>query len=221
VLYVVAEATRERPRNDGVVRLRWATDANPARARQTALFAQKYPGLAVTVDPGLGNDQTKLIVQCATGTGPDIIDVYDEKQMSSLIEAGVLVDLTRTRRRWASGRSGLSRRPRRARHGGPAVPLPVQRVGELRGVQQGGLRRPRRPLPQTRLDLGRLRRHGPAHPGHAVQKRRGAPPHRQLAEPLVLSGLADRARRALLHAGRTLSLADSPESIARCASTTT
>ena len=93
-LYVVAEATRERPKSDGVVRLRWATDANPARTRQTALFAQKIPGLAVTVDPGLGNDQTKLIVQCATGTGPDIIDLYDEQQMSSLIEAGVLVDLT-------------------------------------------------------------------------------------------------------------------------------
>ena len=36
----------------------------------------------------------KLIVQCATGTGPDIIDVYGKAHMMTLVEAGVLVDLT-------------------------------------------------------------------------------------------------------------------------------
>ena len=36
----------------------------------------------------------KLIVQCATGTGPDVIDVYGMAHMMTLVEAGVLVDLT-------------------------------------------------------------------------------------------------------------------------------
>lgn len=94
VMYVGAEATLERPANDGIVHMRWATDDNPARKVQTALFDKLYPNDAVTVDPGLGGDQTKLIVQCATGTGPDIVDVYDLQQLHSLVDTGVLLDLT-------------------------------------------------------------------------------------------------------------------------------
>lgn len=92
-LYVVAESTLERPKNDGIVRLRWSTDDNPARKVQTAAFARLYPGKEAIVDPGLGGDQTKLIVQCATGTGPDIIDM-GEDTMDSLVQTGVLLDLT-------------------------------------------------------------------------------------------------------------------------------
>ena len=94
ILYIGAEATLPRDKNDGIIRMRWATDANPARNVQTALFHKLYPHYKVTVDPGLGNDQTKLIVQCATGAGPDIIDIYDQGQMQTLVEAGVLLDLT-------------------------------------------------------------------------------------------------------------------------------
>lgn len=93
VLYAIAEGTLARPRSDGIVRLRWATDDNPARKVQTALFAKMTPGFEATVDPGLGGDQTKLIVQCATGTGPDIIDM-DQQAMASLVATGVLLDLT-------------------------------------------------------------------------------------------------------------------------------
>jgi multiple sugar transport system substrate-binding protein len=93
-LYIVAESTLERGKKDGIVRLRWATDDNPARKVQTGLFAALYPGKQAIVDPGLGGDQTKLIVQCATGTGPDIIDVYDQASLNSLVETGVLLDLT-------------------------------------------------------------------------------------------------------------------------------
>ena len=53
-LYVVAEATLERPKRDGIVHLRWATDDNPARKVQTAEFAKLFPGKQATVDPGLG-----------------------------------------------------------------------------------------------------------------------------------------------------------------------
>ncbi len=50
-----------------------------------------YPGLQVQVDPG---DRAKLIVRCATGTGPDIIDLYTLQEMHSFVEAGILMDLT-------------------------------------------------------------------------------------------------------------------------------
>ncbi|MDX1931389.1 MAG: extracellular solute-binding protein [Capsulimonadales bacterium] len=93
-LYTVAETTRERPKRDGIVRMRWATDDNPARKVQTAAYAAMFPGKQVLVDPGLGGDQTKLIVQCTTGTGPDIIDVYDQANLNSLVQSGVLLDLT-------------------------------------------------------------------------------------------------------------------------------
>src|SRR5579872_7474320 len=93
-LYVIAQGTLDRGGNPHIVRLRWATDDNPARKVQMAEFARLYPGSEAVVDPGLGGDQTKLIVQCATGTGPDVVDVYNEQQMSTLVETGVLLDLT-------------------------------------------------------------------------------------------------------------------------------
>lgn len=93
-LFLIAVGTLERPPDDGIVRMRWATDPNPARTTQLSRFSEMFPHLKVTVDPGLGGDQTKLIVQCATGTGPAIIDIYDNIQMASLVEAGILLDLT-------------------------------------------------------------------------------------------------------------------------------
>jgi multiple sugar transport system substrate-binding protein len=96
ILAVAATATLDHPPNDGITHMRWATDANPARNVQTGLFDDMYLPLRadVAVDPGLGGDQTKLIVQCATGTGPDIVDVYSKEQMMSLVEAGILLDVT-------------------------------------------------------------------------------------------------------------------------------
>jgi len=93
-MWFVAQATLVPAETPGVVRIRWATDANPARDVQTSLFGEMYPGVEVVVDPGLGGDQTKLIVQCATGTGPDVVDVYSKEQMMALVDAGILLDLT-------------------------------------------------------------------------------------------------------------------------------
>ncbi len=90
-MYVVAEATVERPRDEGVVLLRWATDKNPARDVQTAEFSTRNPGIRVTVDSG---DRAKIIVQCATGVGPDLIDVWDISNMMMFHEGGILLDLT-------------------------------------------------------------------------------------------------------------------------------
>ena len=91
VLYAVALATLDDTEMPGVVTLRWATDPNPARDVQTARFAELFPGVKVVVDPGA---KQKIIVQCATGVGADIIDVYNQTQMRSYVEAGILLDLT-------------------------------------------------------------------------------------------------------------------------------
>jgi len=91
VMYLVAELTLSRGVPEGVVRIRWSTDPNPARTIQTRLFSELNPGVEVVVDPG---SQQKLIVQCATGTGPDVIDLYGIEHMRSCAEAGILLDLT-------------------------------------------------------------------------------------------------------------------------------
>ncbi len=93
VMYVIAQATLVYPKDDGVVRLHWATDPNPARNVQTALFDKLYPGITVTVDPSAGGDVSKVLVQCATGTGPDLIDAGPDN-MHTLVDAGILLDLT-------------------------------------------------------------------------------------------------------------------------------
>lgn len=91
VLYVVAQATLERTQKPGVVVIRWSTDDNPTRQDQTALFAEMFPGVEAKIDPG---SRQKLVVQCSTGAGPDVIDIYNSAQMMSYVEAGILLDLT-------------------------------------------------------------------------------------------------------------------------------
>ena len=98
-MYLLAELTLEKPRSN-VVRLRWATDPNPARLLQTRTFSEKHPGIEITVEAGTVQ---KIIVQCATGTGPDVIDVYDVEQMSTYVQAGILLDLTEYAKRMGFG----------------------------------------------------------------------------------------------------------------------
>lgn len=93
-MYLVGLATLERDPDDGIVRMKWATDPNPARTQQLSRFGDMFPGYLVEVDPGLGGDQSKLIVQAAAGIGPDLIDIYDYQQMIGLVEAGILLDIT-------------------------------------------------------------------------------------------------------------------------------
>lgn len=91
-MWVWAQSTLPRPPKDNIIRLRWATDPNPVRESQIALFEKMNPGVEVTVDPTSG-DPSKIIVQCATGTGPDIMDC-GQAPMTSFVEAGILLDLT-------------------------------------------------------------------------------------------------------------------------------
>ncbi|BDI28993.1 hypothetical protein CCAX7_10440 [Capsulimonas corticalis] len=92
-MYAVAEATMVRPKDDGKVHLRWATDPNPARVVQVGAFGAMFPTTAVAVDPNASGDPTKVIVQCATGSGADVIDITADTTQS-MVESGILLDLT-------------------------------------------------------------------------------------------------------------------------------
>lgn len=93
LLYAAALLTLEQDDDDRVT-LYWSTDPNPARALQIRTFEELYPGIRVILDPGAAQDPTKLMMQCATGVGPDLIDMYHLPQMVSFAEAGMLLDLT-------------------------------------------------------------------------------------------------------------------------------
>ena len=92
-MYVGAETTLIPPVNDGKVHLKWSTDLNPVRGVQIAKFEQMYPNCTVAIDPSANGDNSKVIVQCATGVGPDIMDT-EADSMRSMVDAGVLLDLT-------------------------------------------------------------------------------------------------------------------------------
>jgi multiple sugar transport system substrate-binding protein len=92
-MYIGAEKTLTPPVHDGKVHLKWSTDLNPVRDVQIAKFEEMYPNDIVTIDPSANGDNSKVIVQCATGVGPDIMDT-EADSMRSMVDAGVLLDLT-------------------------------------------------------------------------------------------------------------------------------
>lgn len=69
----------------------WSTDGNPARVAQIAPFEKANPTLKVKVEP---NTFEKTIVQCSTGVGPDLIEIYTVSDMVAYAESGILLDLT-------------------------------------------------------------------------------------------------------------------------------
>ena len=89
LLYGIAKMTLETPPR-GVVVLRWATDPNPARFEQCRIFSEQHPRIRVV--PEAASDD-KLLVQCAVGVGPDIMDM-SEALMQQMVEADVLTDFT-------------------------------------------------------------------------------------------------------------------------------
>ncbi len=92
IMYIAAQTSLIKPKEDSTIHITWGTDPNPARTAQTTLFNKTYPGIALTVDPQDG-DITKLLVRCVTDSGPDIIDLQ-QNTMNSLVGAGILLDLT-------------------------------------------------------------------------------------------------------------------------------
>ena len=90
-MYVAAEATIDRHRDKNVVTIRWSTDPNPMRSDQIAIYHQMFPRANAIVDAS--SDPTKLIVQCATGVGPDVIDLGNDSMITD-VQSGILLDLT-------------------------------------------------------------------------------------------------------------------------------
>jgi len=101
-LSVVAAVWTPARTDDGKIPLVWVTGSNPARLEQIEHFNQEFSRYRLGLDLGDGKAQ-KVILQCSSGVGPDIFDVYDGDQLQTYAEAGVLWDLT-----GASKRDGFS-----------------------------------------------------------------------------------------------------------------
>lgn len=91
VMWVGAVLTIPKPRTDKETLITWSTDPNPARKNQLSAFERQNPEIGVLVEP---ESFEKTIVQCSTGVGPDLIEMYSNGDMASYAEAGILLDLT-------------------------------------------------------------------------------------------------------------------------------
>ncbi len=92
LMWMAAELTLPSGEDEqGRTVLVWSTDPNPARREQLAPFSERNPDLVVQVEP---NSFDRTIVQCATGVGPDIIEIYNTRDMAAYAQAGILLDLT-------------------------------------------------------------------------------------------------------------------------------
>lgn len=74
-------------------RLIWVSDNNPTRTEQINTFNQENPQYKLVLDPGNQSIQ-KVLLQCSSGVGPDIFDIYGTSELQTYVEAGVLSDIT-------------------------------------------------------------------------------------------------------------------------------
>ena len=76
-------------------RVVWATDDNPMRREQIALFNRLNPDYHLTLDPLVGRAALeKVVVQSLAGVGPDLFDCYSPFQLQLYVRAGVARDCT-------------------------------------------------------------------------------------------------------------------------------
>lgn len=71
----------------------WVSGGNPAREAQRAAFNEENPGLFLTLDMNNMGTQ-KIVLQSASGVGPDVFDVNDGEQLQTYVEAGIVWDIT-------------------------------------------------------------------------------------------------------------------------------
>jgi ABC-type glycerol-3-phosphate transport system substrate-binding protein len=103
VLIMVLQYTARPATIDGVVDLTWATDDNPTRQEQMALFQQWYKEkygqpIGIHIDPS-NFDQAKIVVQSVAGSGPDLFDYFGPTSLQTYVESGILLDITDAARR--------------------------------------------------------------------------------------------------------------------------
>ncbi len=79
---------------DGRVKLVWVSDDNPARRAQVDLFNQQNTRACVTLDPE-SSGKEKVVVQCLSGVGPDLLDIFDGFELTAFVKAGIALDITK------------------------------------------------------------------------------------------------------------------------------
>ena len=73
--------------------IRWASDPNPARVEQIALFNRLYADKKVRVVLDPSADVQKILTQAAAGSGPDVFDIYSYATFALYQSKGILVEL--------------------------------------------------------------------------------------------------------------------------------
>ena len=93
LLSLVAWLIQPQVELQGRLPLVWASDPNPARREQVALFNRLYPQYELRLDPN-NNGMEKVIVQSLAGVGPDLFDCYSGSQLSAFVKSGIAWDVT-------------------------------------------------------------------------------------------------------------------------------
>src|SRR6185503_3574816 len=93
VASVIAWKISPRTAQHGKMVLVWATDDNPARREQAALFNKLYPQYDLQLDLG-DTGIEKVLVQSSSGVGPDLFDAYTPGQLQRCVASGVAWDIT-------------------------------------------------------------------------------------------------------------------------------
>lgn len=96
--------------------IRWASDPNPARTEQIALFNRLYEDQKVRVVLDPSADVQKILTQAAAGTGPDVFDIYSYSSFALYVSKGILLPIDEQLRQanldlddfWAQRRNALA-----------------------------------------------------------------------------------------------------------------
>ncbi len=78
---------------EGKIPLVWASDDNPARRAQIALFNELHPEYNLTLDP-VSWGLEKIILQSLADVGPDLFDCRGPSQLDTFVKSGVAWDIT-------------------------------------------------------------------------------------------------------------------------------
>lgn len=95
----VAWLIRPAPAPAGKTPLVWASDDNPTRRGQIALFNRLHPRYWLQLDPLVPNTE-KIVVQAIGGVGPDLFDCYSGSQLAGYVRSGVAWDITELLPEW-------------------------------------------------------------------------------------------------------------------------
>ncbi len=92
VLSVVAEVTAPQHTFNGKKTILWASDDNPERRQQIALFNENNPKYHLKLD-AINNGLNKILTQSVAGLGPNAFDGF-RNELALLKDAGMLYDIT-------------------------------------------------------------------------------------------------------------------------------